>query len=596
MTKHGTPAATPCDTIDRGASLDVLDNLTINIPCLGQGESSLLILPHSRSIGPRVGISGRLGLWGLLGVAAIACQGEAGPKCALPAAGSEGADSGSGSGSGGGYHLLPSAPCDAPRTGGDPAFTPLDDDAGLRAQDTLVYAGQSLSVADLDGDGARDLLLLHGDGPMLLMGSPGALAFREETAARLGAPPVAPRIASLLDLDEDGDVDILALDQEGAPSLFVNDGVGYFSLGALVGWPSLATKARSVAWVDVDGDGDLDAYQANDGTDGHDPRDLLLLRTGAFSFEDASERLPEAALLAYTKVASFIDVDHDQDPDLYIVNHIAPVHGGNTLYLNDGGGRFTAAPLAGLDVVMSGMGVSWADLNDDGLPDALISDWGDPRLFESAGDGSWYEAGRAMALDRSPEDAQVAGWGNALEDLDNDGDVDAMMVFGQGSEEEAAAASNPAGQPDAVWLDRGDRFEAAGVALGLDDPSEGRALGVLDLDGDGALDLVTSPRGAPARVWHGACDDRAWITVSVEGPPGNSTGAGARVQVEAGGRVQTRWLLAGGTSLETSLPVEAHFGLGDAAQIDLLRVELPGSPAVELHDLPVRARLVVELP
>jgi hypothetical protein len=97
-------------------------------------------------------------------------------------------------------------------------------------------------------------------------------------------------------------------------------------------------------------------------------------------------------------------------------------------------------------------------------------------------------------------------------------------------------------------------------------------------------------------VWHGACDDRAWITVSVEGPPGHSTGAGARVQVEAGGRVQTRWLLAGGTSLETSLPVEAHFGLGDAAQIDLLRVELPGSPAVELHDLPVRARLVVELP
>ena len=231
---------------------------------------------------------------------------------------------------------------------------------------------------------------------------------------------------------------------------------------------------------------------------------------------------------------------------------------------------------------MSGMGVDIADLNADQRPDFLLSDAGRPRLLLSIIDGTWADAGSALGLDLL--EGQTEGWATSLADFDHDGDIDASMVWGPNLGEDED-------QPGSLWENK-DGYFVARTAPGQ--PQAGVSAAAVDLNLDGFLDLVLSPNNAPATVHLGTCDASSWSTLSLLGTPGNPEGVGARLDIEAGGITQTRWLFAGGTSYVVSQPVEAHFGLNGAPRIDRVVVHL-GGMEYTWSDLPVNQRLRLDL-
>jgi hypothetical protein len=257
----------------------------------------------------------------------------------------------------------------------------------------------------------------------------------------------------------------------------------------------------------------------------------------------------------------------------------------------------------GLDSSFYGMGLGVGDLNEDGVPDLLVPSWEEIALLLSDGSGGWYDAALSVGLVPTDPDAHV-GWGAHLEDLDNDGDLDAWVAFGFLSMPpevaeifaEDVGLFNPERQPDAVFeQDDSGHFTDVAAEWGLDGRGISRGGIWVDLDGNGFPDLVRPNVDGPVRVFSGRCSEAAWLQVRLldEASPGNVYGVGARVQVRAGDQTWTRWILAGGTGLFSGGPPWAQLGLGSLDRVDELRVDWPGGGTSSFRDVDTRQQVTV---
>jgi len=495
--------------------------------------------------------------------------------------------------------------CEAPDARLEAAFDNVEPGPDWEAQvppgwEGGFQHGLGVLAADLNHDGRVDVLLPDESRPQLfIQQADGTL--RAETAERLPTPPELAAVeswqcttASAADADGDGDLDLLLGISQGPDRLFVNDGGGHFTDVTIeAGLPLAGRRLSSAPWGDVDGDGDLDLFLGYDAFEERPPEPApaseLLLNDGAGHFTSASERLNTLQRTGYTKVAGFFDLDADGDQDLYIVNHQA-AYVGNQLLINDGAGGFYEDPASGLGLVIAGMGLGVGDLNGDGLPDLMLSDWGSLWLMESLSPGVWYDGAAARGLSPALARDQVVAWGNELVDLDNDGLLDALVVFGPAST--AIGESNPEEQPDGVWLGRGDgTLRHQETELGLDQLRNSRGLAVTDFDGDGWLDLLRGGVDHRARLDIARCGEAAWLAVEPVGEAPNTFAVGARVEVEVAGVVQTRWVHAASTSLHSASVGPAHFGLGDAEAVDRLTVIWPDGARSTWRDVAARQRV-----
>jgi hypothetical protein len=214
--------------------------------------------------------------------------------------------------------------------------------------------------------------------------------------------------------------------------------------------------------------------------------------------------------------AALFDFDNDGRLDIYLINNGGPGGRPNRLFRQDPDGRFTDASAgSGLDVAGWGMGVAVGDVNNDGLPDVFLTEYGGARLFLNEGGGRFRDVTAAAGIDNL-----LWGTSAAFFDYDRDGRLDLVIVNYVEYDPSRACPDNagkddycqPRGFPGAVTrlfhnlgpADNGTgvRFEDVTLASGLG-KLPGPGLGVLcaDFDGDGWPDIFVANDEAPNRLW-----------------------------------------------------------------------------------------------
>jgi hypothetical protein len=458
-----------------------------------------------------------------------------------------------------------------------------------------------LAVADLDDDGALDLFLPHFSTSALLLGL-GDGDFVDATA-RLAGLDLADAVgAAVADVEGDGDLDLFVTRWRRPNVLLANDGAGGFvDVTSRAGLGGTTDRHQSATFADVDRDGDLDLFvgsygaQPSDDFSFDDPdlppstdRKYLYLNDGAGGFVERSELLPDDVQRGYTFSSTWLDIDGDTFPELFVWNDFGTAHP-SRLLVNGGGRAWTDEPgTTGIDRAFEDMGVAVGDLDRDGLPDFATTSYRRMGLLLSSpaanGAGAvWLDAAAARGLDVVAD--QEFGWGAAFGDLDHDRDEDLVASFGYWSR----YPGTPLRQPDGVWVQGEDgTFTQRAREWGLDDPGVGRGILLADLDGDGFLDLVKRNLDRPAEIVGSSCDGSAWVSVALRQASADTRALGARVvAVSADGTRQTRWVLAGGSSMYSGGPPTVHFGLGADEEVTL-EVTWPDGRASTTTGVPTR--------
>lgn len=432
-----------------------------------------------------------------------------------------------------------------------------------------LHAGTALGCAsaDFDGDGRRDLALVTAGGGQVMFNE-GGLRFTGVSLPAFTEAPSYSFAAGATAVDADGD---------GLPELYV--GRNRVS----------AAEAFERDGCNVDGNGH---YLC-----GYDDRpypgapNVLLQNLGGRRFA-VRESGAEDTAQGFT--VSAMDLDGDGRQDLLSCNDGEP----SRAYLSRGDLRFEdATTRLGLAVRSHCMGISYGDLDGDGVEDLALSDLGMPLVMLRRGP-RFAEASTARGFTCHAQDA----WGTHAEDLDNDGDLD-LLFFSDWHpsfvERFAACGSGLSHTELTLYRNNGEGYFRAESAARLpfnggpvsdDDALSGGQVSVSgDVDGDGALDLlllrnVVYPNRVEPWLLRGVAP-RAHGWIEVEAP------RGAVVEVCVGAWCQRREV-TGERSYGAMHPDVVHVGLG-AARRARVRVRRVNGGTIELGEVPSGSRLRV---
>jgi hypothetical protein len=209
-----------------------------------------------------------------------------------------------------------------------------------------------------------------------------------------------------------------------------------------------------------------------------------------------------------------------------------------------------------------------------------------------------FEDVTARARIREPEWPLVS-WGTRFVDLDHDGWKDILHVNGHVYPHlRGAAGAERYEQPAlTVYLnDHDGTFRQALADAGSDATKSvvGRGAAFADFDNDGDIDvLVACLDSAPLLLRNDQAGGRHWLMLRTLGRRSNRDGIGARVSVRTGALEQT-WEIKRSVGIYSASDPRAHFGLGTATKVDLLRVAWPSGKRDEFRDVPADVHYLVD--
>jgi tetratricopeptide (TPR) repeat protein len=463
---------------------------------------------------------------------------------------------------------------------GEVEAAPAARDGGARAR--AARYGSGVAIGDLDGDGRPDLVFANASSTdkarPALYRNKGDWTFEDVTARSAVAFEGIGTAAALVDFDNDGDAD-LYLSGLGGGSLFENQGDGTFKdvtsragLKPAQPAPGSGGLAMGASWADVDHDGDIDLFVnrlPGPGASGAALPDLWL-NLGDGRFKEGNEEWRITGPSGGSVGSVFSDLDGDRDIDA-----VLSVPGSQDLLLDNRreAGFAARGKAAGLAARGNGRGVAAGDVNGDGLADLVFpaGPTGAARLYLNTRERRF--AGREI-----PRLPGTSSYGAVLFDADNDGDLDLFLT----------------GSAHLFYLSDGaGQFKDATADAGLRELriSDGRAAATADLDGDGDLDLgVTRNGGAPVLLRNEGGNRNRWLAVRPRGLSSNQDGVGAKIDVQTGTLWQRREVQAGAGYLSQSPPL-AHFGLRDRGVADFVRLLWPGGVLQAELDVPAGQRI-----
>lgn len=548
-------------------------------------------------------------------------------------------------------------------------------DAGKTYKGVHYDHGNGVAVADIDGDGLHDLYFVTQVGSNALWKNLGGGKFIDIT--QQAGVAVGGRIcvtASFADIDNDGDADLFVTTVRGGNLLFENDGSGIFQDISKESGLDYVGHSSGAVFFDYNRDGRLDLFLTNVGVytaekatrDGYEyyeglkdafaghlksernERSILYRNEGGNRFVDVSKKV---GLLdnSWSGDASFIDVNEDGWPDLYILN----MQGDDEYYENVEGKRFVKKSRDIFPRTSWGaMGIKVFDFNNDGLMDIYITDmhsdmsenigpekekkksnmiW--PKAFVGNGTnsiwGNTFFLNQGSGKFREVSDRIGAEnywpWGLSTGDLNADGFEDAFLT---------SSMNYPFryGINSLLLNDRGKRFLNAEFIVGVEPRRNGwisapwfeldasgedknhrlvqdqrgrvsvwgalgsRSSAIFDLDGDGDLDIVTNEFNSEPMVLVSNLSEKTsihYLKVKLTGTTSNRSGLGAVVKVKVGEATYTKVHDGKSGYLSQSL-FPLYFGLGDAESVDAIEVVWP-SGQKQTKAGPIKANRLVEL-
>jgi hypothetical protein len=409
--------------------------------------------------------------------------------------------------------------------------------------------GMGVATGDYDGDGDPDVYITN-LGANVLLRNDGGGRFTDVTAAAGVAGSGWSTSAAFVDIDADGWLD-----------LFVT---------RYLGW----TPERERQCFSLTGVVDYCSPKNYDAP----TTDLLFRNTGRGTFADvsASSGITGAVGNGLGVVAD--DVDGDGRIDLFVANDGTPNH----LWVNQGGGRFVEAALqrgVAIDqdgAPKAGMGVHVADVDGDADNDLLVMNLDTESDSYFRNDGRFFvDATNSVGL--RVVSRRFTRFGMAMLDFDNDGRLDLYEANGRVGLQGETFAADPYAEPSLLFRGvDGPRFEEVqprgGVAAPIIRTARAAAFG--DIDNDGGVDVLVANRDETPTLLRNVVQARGhWLMVSVQDARG-ADALGAQLTVRAGGRAVRRDVRTAYSYLAANDP-RVHVGLGAVTAVEAIDVRWP---------------------